>query len=110
MNIIINQFFTTFAANDILEELQSYIKDFKILQFNNIYELIFAVFEFAYTFAGILTVVYLIYGGYLYLTSGGNEEKTKQGQKAVVNAIIGLVIVLAAAIILATIKSVLKIE
>lgn len=46
--------------------------------------------------AGVLVVVYLIYGGILYVTAGGDAEKATKGRTAVINAIIGLVIVLLA--------------
>jgi hypothetical protein len=42
--------------------------------------------------AGILLLAYIIYGGFLYLTAAGNEDNIKNGQKAIVNAIIGILI------------------
>ena len=42
---------------------------------------------------GILFLVILVYGGVLYLTSGGQEEKIKQAKKMLVSAIIGTVII-----------------
>lgn len=46
--------------------------------------------------AGALAVVYLIYGGILYITAGGDAEKATKGRTAVINAIIGIVIILLA--------------
>lgn len=43
--------------------------------------------------AGIITVVCIIFAGYIYMTSGGDPEKAKIGKSAVVGSIIGLVIV-----------------
>jgi len=40
----------------------------------------------------ILCVVMLIVSGFLYMTSGGNEDKVSKATKTLVNAIIGLVI------------------
>ncbi|MBU0647551.1 pilin [Patescibacteria group bacterium] len=99
-------------ATDIFGEIRSNIEGINPWKDGNtnIYDLIFRIFEFTYTFAGIVLVAYIIYGGFLYITAGGNEEKIKQGQKAVTSAIIGFVLVLAAAIILRTIKTVLKVE
>jgi len=45
---------------------------------------------------GILAVLYLIYGGILYLTAGGDAEKASKGRVAITNAIIGVVIILLA--------------
>jgi tellurite resistance protein TehA-like permease len=42
---------------------------------------------------GILTTVYMVYGGYLVLTSAGIPERIEQGKKVIMNCIIGLVII-----------------
>lgn len=44
--------------------------------------------------AGVLAAVYLIYGGVLYITAGGDAEKATKGRTALINAIIGIVIIL----------------
>ncbi|MFA6493386.1 MAG: pilin [Patescibacteria group bacterium] len=59
-------------------------------------------------FAGMLAVVYLIYGGILYITAGGDAEKATKGRTALVNAIIGIVIILLALVIVSYVKSVVK--
>ena len=45
---------------------------------------------------GVVSVIMIIYGGFLYVTSGGNAEKTKIGRNTILYAIIGLVIVMLA--------------
>ncbi len=47
-------------------------------------------------FAAIVTVVFLIIGGFWYLTSAGSEELAEKGRKTLVNSIIGLVIIIMA--------------
>jgi hypothetical protein len=49
--------------------------------------------------AGIVAVIYLIVGGYQYITSSGNAEQAQAGRTTVLNAIIGLVIIFAAYLI-----------
>lgn len=49
--------------------------------------------------AGIVAVIYLIIGGYQYITSSGNAEQAQAGRTTVLNAIIGLVIIFAAYLI-----------
>lgn len=44
-------------------------------------------------FAGAIAIVYLIYGGILYITAGGDAEKASKGKTALINAIIGIIIV-----------------
>jgi type IV secretory pathway VirB2 component (pilin) len=56
--------------------------------------------------AGTIAVVYLIYGGILYITAGGDAEKAKSGRTAVVNAIIGIVIILLALVIVNWVMSI----
>ncbi len=52
-------------------------------------------------------VLFLIKGGYLYITSSGKPEALGQAKKTIRNALIGLVIVLAAGIIVSVFKSAL---
>ena len=47
-------------------------------------------------FLGILLVLYLLYGGFLWFTSGGNEDKIDQAKRIIISAVVGLVLVLAA--------------
>lgn len=54
--------------------------------------------------AGAVAVIYLIYGGILYITSAGDEAKTKIGKQAVVNAVIGIAIIFAALLIIQWVK------
>ena len=46
--------------------------------------------------AGALSIIYLIYSGILYITSAGNPDSAKKGQQGVLNAVIGLVIIVLA--------------
>ena len=45
---------------------------------------------------GVLAVIYLIYGGIMYITAGGDAEKANKGRVAITNAIIGIVIIMLA--------------
>jgi hypothetical protein len=49
--------------------------------------------------AGIIAVLFIIIGGYQYMTSGANEELAESGKKTLQNSIIGLVIVILSYII-----------
>jgi len=55
--------------------------------------------------AGVIAVIYLIIGGYQYITSAGNAEQAAAGRTTVLNAIIGLVIIFAAYLIISFIMS-----
>ncbi len=52
------------------------------------------------TFAGVVTVLFLIVGGFWYIAAAGNEETLEKGRKTLINSLVGLiVIILSAAIV-----------
>jgi type IV secretion system pilin len=59
-------------------------------------ELAAKIIDILLYFAGIVAVIFAIYGGYVYMTSGGNEETATKGRRIITDAIIGLVIVILA--------------
>jgi hypothetical protein len=46
--------------------------------------------------SGIIAVLVIIIGGFWYITSAGNTEQAEKGQRALTNAIIGLIVVILA--------------
>jgi hypothetical protein len=63
------------------------------------------VINWALYLSGAIAVVFVIIGGYRYLTAGGNEESATKGRKSVVNALIGLVIIVLAYVIVNAVAS-----
>ena len=59
----------------------------------NIENAIITVIEWALYLAGMAAVLFIIYGGFLYITAAGNDGQAKEGRKTLVNALIGLVLV-----------------
>jgi len=55
--------------------------------------------------AGIMAFVYLVYSGILYITAAGNEENAKKGQQGIINAVIGIVVIVAAWLIVSAVSS-----
>ena len=45
---------------------------------------------------GLIAVIMVIYGGFLWMTAGGNEDNVDKGKKVISAAVIGLIIVLLA--------------
>ena len=78
-----------------------------IPDFANIQDLIWTVVNWALGFAGLVSVVFLILGGFTYITAAGNEEQAKKATKTLTYAVIGLVLILAAYAIKTTIIQVL---
>jgi hypothetical protein len=55
--------------------------------------------------AGVLAFLYLVYSGILYITAGGNSDQAKKAQLGLINAIIGIVIVVLSYVILRAVVS-----
>lgn len=49
---------------------------------------------------GGLAVLFIVYGGFLYITSGGNKERVETAKKTLTYAILGLILVALAGVIL----------
>lgn len=56
-----------------------------------------AVLEIMLRIAGLVGVVFVIYGGFKYITSQGEPEKTKTSRQTITNSLIGIVISIIAA-------------
>jgi hypothetical protein len=54
------------------------------------------IINVALGFLGIIAVVIVLLGGFKYMISGGNEEKTAEAKNLIVSGIIGLAIILSA--------------
>lgn len=57
--------------------------------------------------AGVLLFIYLVMGGFKYLTAGGDEKAIQEAKKIITNAVIGLVIVVVAWFVVAIVQTVL---
>lgn len=63
---------------------------------NNILLVVAAVIEILIRLAGLVAFVFLIYGGFMYLTSSGNAESISKAGSTLLNAAIGLGIAVSA--------------
>src|SRR5687767_15156272 len=70
---------------------------------DTITEWIVRLVNYALGIVAILAVAYLIYGGFLYITSGGDSEASEAGKNAIKNAIIGLIIIILSFVVITTI-------
>lgn len=62
-------------------------------------DLIRSIINLALLLAGVVAVIYIIIGGYQYITAGGNPEQAQAAKTTIMNAVIGLVIVFASYVI-----------
>jgi len=49
--------------------------------------------------AGALAVIYLLYSGILYITAGGDDAKATKARTGIVNAVIGIIVIVLAFVI-----------
>ncbi|MFA6521250.1 MAG: PKD domain-containing protein, partial [Candidatus Gracilibacteria bacterium] len=68
-------------------------------------EFIVNTVNFALSFLGLIAMVIIIYGGFLYVTAAGNEEQSGKGKKAITYAAVGIVIIIASFAIVNTLLS-----
>ena len=66
-----------------------------------------AIIQVILGFAGIVAVLFIIIGGFQYMTSAGNDELAARGKKTLVNAVIGLVLIIISYIIVVVISNAL---
>ncbi len=55
---------------------------------------VLTVINFFLFFLGILATAMIIYGGYLYMTSAGDDQKVESAKKILMYAAIGIIVVL----------------
>jgi hypothetical protein len=73
----------------------------------SISQFIMKIINIALTVAGLIAVLFLIIGGFRYITSAGNEETAESAKKIIINAIIGVVIIILSFVIVRVISNAL---
>lgn len=68
---------------------------------------ILKIINIALAVAGLIAVLFLIIGGFRYITSAGNEETAEQAKKIIVNSIIGIVVIILSFVIVRVISNAL---
>ncbi len=71
-------------------------------------ELIINVINILLLFAGSIAVLFIIIGGFWYITSAGNEEQAEKGLTSLKNAVIGIVIIILSYAIITVIENTLS--
>jgi heme/copper-type cytochrome/quinol oxidase subunit 2 len=70
---------------------------------------ILRIINIALAIAGLVAVLFLIIGGFRYITAGGNEESGESARKIITNAIIGIVVIILSFVIVRVISNALLI-
>ena len=53
----------------------------------------------ALSLVGVIFFLMILYGGYLWLTAGGNEDQVKKGREFITRAVVGFMVTIGALII-----------
>lgn len=56
--------------------------------------IVLTIINFFLGFLGLLAVVMIIYGGFLYVSSAGNEENVNKAKKILLYAVVGIVVII----------------
>lgn len=63
------------------------------------------LFSTMITIAAVLCILFVVFGGYYYMTSAGNPEKLERAKKTLRNAFVGLVVILSASALVAIMQN-----
>lgn len=74
---------------------------------SSVSDIILRIINIALAIAGLVAVLFLIIGGFRYITSGGNEETAEKAKKVILNAIIGIVVIILSFVIVRVISNAL---
>lgn len=66
---------------------------FRLDEFTTFAQIINSLLDYVFPLAGLLLLIYLLYGGFQYLTSGGDPKKIESAKKILTYAITGFVII-----------------
>lgn len=70
-------------------------------------DIIIRIIQILLALAGLVAVVFLIIGGFRYITAGGNEESAEAAKTTITNAIIGIVVIILSFVIVRVISNAL---
>ena len=54
------------------------------------------IVKYLITFLGIIAVVIILYGGFVWMTAAGNDDRVSKAKNIIIAGVIGLIIVIAA--------------
>jgi len=84
------------VKNKILEYLRITAEAAGFAEPKDLAEIVGAIIGTFLSFLGVIFLCLIIYGGFIWMTSGGNETKVLKAKKIIQQAVIGLIIVLSA--------------
>ncbi len=64
--------------------------------FNSLVETAVNILEWILAVMSVAAFLYFIYGGFIFLTSGGSSQRVEKGKSILLNTLIGIIIILGA--------------
>ncbi len=64
------------------------------IKYNNAHDLFLGIIQYFLAGVAVVSTVMFIWGGYLFLTSGGNAEQVKKGKDVLLWSSIGIVVII----------------
>lgn len=96
------------AAPTFLKEIYNILgKDSSVITGLTFYQIAANVLNFLLSILGIIAIISLIVGGGMYLTAYGDEDRIQKGKNIITYAIIGIIIALAALVIVRQVSVIL---
>lgn len=89
--------FAALAQIDIDSEATEITSDFNLASGQgDLRATIIGIVQWVLSFLGLVAVIIILYGGFVWMTAGGNEEKISSAKGTLTAGLIGLVIILSA--------------
>lgn len=89
------------VATDTTDSSSPLVCNPQLTHLADVWLILAAVLEILLRVAALVAVAFIIYGGITYITSQGNPEDTAKGRNTILSALIGLVIAVIAAAVVA---------
>ena len=87
------------SINTAINGLNSAANEAQVSTSRTVTQMAGSVFNLVLGFLGVVFLVLVIYGGFTWMTAGGNQDKIKHGRDLVTWAAIGLIVILFAFLI-----------
>jgi hypothetical protein len=68
---------------------------------------ILRVINIALALAGLIAVLFMIIGGFRYITAGGNTDSAELGKKTILNSVIGIIVIILSFVIVRVVSNTL---
>lgn len=56
-------------------------------------QVILRIINYVLAIVGVIALAYLVYGGFMYITSAGNEDRIEVAKGILINAVFGIVVI-----------------